>query len=94
MINVNNDKHFIQCIFDSEPQNGSMRPRSDSGDNDTLSEETAVPQNVTKDPLCLLGEGGIGMNIKFFTDWHIKTLNHAIKVTQMPNLNLGKMKWK
>ena len=49
-------------------KNGSIRPRSDSGDNDTLSQETVDPQNVTKDQFCLLGEGGIGMNIEFFTD--------------------------
>ena len=45
-----------------------MRHRSDSGDNDTSSEETADPQNVTRDPISLVGEGGIGMNIEFFTD--------------------------
>ena len=62
MINVNNDEHFIQCTFESDPQNGSIRPRSDSGNNDTLSEETADPQNVTKDRLSFFGEGGIIMN--------------------------------
>ena len=45
-----------------------MRPRSDSSDTNTLSEETIDRPNVAIVPLSLLGKEENGRNIELFTE--------------------------
>lgn len=45
-----------------------MRPRFDSGETNTLSEETIDRPNLAIVPLSLLGMEGNGRNIDFFTE--------------------------
>ena len=75
MINVNNDKHLIQCIFESDPQNGAAK------DTNKHSEETLEPPNVSIIPLCTRRKEGLVKILNLLLKWRIKILNHTKKMT-------------